>query len=413
MAFTTFDGVIETWKQRNFAWYMSGAAISLFGVWAQRIAVAWLTWKLTGSYFWLGLIAFADLFPTVIITPLAGVIADRVDRRKMSIYSQLAAAFQAIVLATCTLIGVIEIWSLLTLTVFLGVALAYNTAARLALVPNLLEPRFIPSALASDAAIYNSARVIGPMIAAWLIAEINIGGAFVFNCVTYVIFLFCLFKMRLVRHETSGRTGGVFLQTLEGVRYAAKHPGIGPLLVVLTALAIGVKPFLEMLPAFAEDVFKSDVHGFAWLAAAAGFGAISCAIFLAVRGRSDGLTRITLSALFVGPFGILIMCFSNSLWLGLIGSFIVGTSITLTGTGVQTLMQTAVEGHLRGRVMSLYGMLHRGVPAIGALVVGGLAEFIGLSIAMIGIALIFCVGAAIWIYPRHKKIIQALETGSN
>ena len=92
---------------------------------------------------------------------------------------------------------------------------------------------------------------------------------------------------------------------------------------------------------------------------------------------------------------------------------IIGTSITLTGTGVQTLMQTAVEGHLRGRVMSLYGMLHRGVPAIGALVVGGLAEFVGLSIAMIGIALIFCVGAAIWIYPRQKKIIQALETGCN
>ena len=192
MAFTTFDGVIETWKQRNFAWYMSGAAISLFGIWAQRIAVAWLTWKLTGSYFWLGLIAFADLFPTVIITPIAGVIADRVDRRKMSIYSQFAAAFQAIILATLTLMGVIEIWSLLTLTVFLGVALAYNTAARLALVPNLLEPQFIPSALASDAAIYNSARVVGPMIAAWLIAEINIGGAFVFNCITYVIFLFCL-----------------------------------------------------------------------------------------------------------------------------------------------------------------------------------------------------------------------------
>ena len=171
---------------------MSGAGIALIGMWAQRIAVAWLAWELTKSATWLGLIAFADLFPTIVLTPIAGVIADRVDRRKLSLISQSAAFLQAVILTVLVFTDWIDIYSLFVLTLLLGIAMAYATAARLAMVPNLMEAQYVPSALASDAAIYNSARVVGPMIAAALISMLGIGGAFLVNCLTYVVFLICL-----------------------------------------------------------------------------------------------------------------------------------------------------------------------------------------------------------------------------
>lgn len=404
-----FSNVADAWKQRNFAIYMTGAGIALVGMWAQRIAVAWLAWELTKSTTWLGLIAFADLFPTIILTPIAGVIADRMDRRKLSLISQFAAFLQAIVLTVLVYTDWIDIWSLFFLTFLLGIAMAYATAARLAMVPNLMEAEHVPSALASDAAIYNSARVVGPMLAAALIAFVGIAGAFLVNCLTYVVFLVCLMKIRLVRNESRGRTGGMLAQTLEGMRYAAKHPGIGPMLVVLTALAISVKPFLDLLPGLADNVFNSGVNGFAQLAAAGGTGAVLCAIWFALRGRIEGLTFITLSALIVGPLGIVLMCISDMFWLGLIGSFIAGSSITLTGTGVQTLMQHSVDGAIRGRVLSLYGMLHRGVPALGALLMGIMGDQIGLQATLIGGALIFCIPVFIWILLRWRRLRSALE----
>ena len=404
-----FSNVADAWKQRNFAIYMTGAGIALVGMWAQRIAVAWLAWELTKSTTWLGLIAFADLFPTIILTPIAGVIADRMDRRKLSLISQFAAFLQAIVLTVLVYTDWIDIWSLFFLTFLLGIAMAYATAARLAMVPNLMEAKHVPSALASDAAIYNSARVVGPMLAAVLIAFVGIAGAFLVNCLTYVVFLVCLMKIRLVRNESRGRTGGMLAQTLEGMRYAAKHPGIGPMLIVLTALAISVKPFLDLLPGLADNVFNSGVNGFAQLAAAGGTGAVLCAIWFALRGRIEGLTFITLSALIVGPLGIVLMCISDMFWLGLIGSFIAGSSITLTGTGVQTLMQHSVDGAIRGRVLSLYGMLHRGVPALGALLMGIMGDQIGLQATLIGGALIFCVPVFFWVLLRWRRLRSALE----
>ncbi len=404
-----FSNVADAWKQRNFAIYMTGAGIALVGMWAQRIAVAWLAWELTKSTTWLGLIAFADLFPTIILTPIAGVIADRMDRRKLSLISQFAAFLQAIVLTVLVYTDWIDIWSLFFLTFLLGIAMAYATAARLAMVPNLMEAAHVPSALASDAAIYNSARVVGPMLAAVLIAFVGIAGAFLVNCLTYVVFLVCLMKIRLVRNESRGRTGGMLAQTLEGMRYAAQHPGIGPMLIVLTALAISVKPFLDLLPGLADNVFNSGVNGFAQLAAAGGAGAVLCAIWFALRGRIEGLTFITLSALIVGPLGIVLMCISDMFWLGLIGSFIAGSSITLTGTGVQTLMQHSVDGAIRGRVLSLYGMLHRGVPALGALLMGIMGDQIGLQATLIGGALIFCVPVFFWVLLRWRRLRSALE----
>ena len=407
-----FSSFAELWRQPNFSWYMGGQTIALIGMWAQKIAIGWLTWELTRSNFWLGAIAFADLFPTVLITPFAGVIADRVDRLNMSRLCQTLAGIHACLLAALTFSGLIEIWSLFALTLVLGIVLAFSTAARLALVPNLMEAEYVPAAIAIDSSIYNMARVVGPMIAAGMISLLGTGATFVFNAICYVAFVFCMFRIHRVRNESLGRGGNVFAQTTEGIRYAARHPGIGPALILLAAAAIGVKPFLELLPGLADGVFQAGVEGFAFFSAISGAGAIIAGVWMAARGAIQGTTRIAFSAMLLGVIGVFIVCATQIIWVGLLGTFLVGAAVTLAGTSTQIMMQNSVDGAMRGRVMSLYGVVHRSAPALGAVIIGVAAEQIGLQTAMIGGGVVTAI-VFVAMLRRYRRMVAALEGGES
>ena len=404
-----FQSVSELLRQPNFAWYMSGETVALLGIWAQKIAIGWLTWELTKSNFWLGAIAFADLFPTVLITPFAGVIADRVDRLKMSQLCQFLAGIHAFVMSALVFADLINIWSLFVLTVILGIVLAFATAARLALVPNLIESQYVPTAIAINSSIYNIARVIGPVIAAALISLLGTGATFLFNGLSYTVFVLCMFRIHLMRNESSGRSGGAFAQTFDGMRYAARHPAIGPALILLAAAAIGIKPFLEMLPGLADGIFGAGVEGFATFAAVAGAGAIISGVWMAARGSIQGTTRIAFGSMILGVIGIFVVCATQIFWVGLLGTFIVGAAITMAGTSTQVLMQISVDGAVRGRVMSLYGMVHRGVPALGAVIIGVAAEWMGLQAAMIGGGVLTGIVFVVML-RRYGTMVAAIET---
>lgn len=406
--FAYFDDVAKLCRHSNFAWYLSGETIALLGIWAQKIAIGWLTWELTKSNFWLGAIAFADLFPTVVITPFAGVIADRVNRLNMSRLCQALAGLHAFVMAALIFFDLIDIWTLFALTVILGIVLAFATAARLAMVPNLIEAENVPTAISINSSIYNIARVVGPAIAAALISLIGIGATFLYTGLSYGVFVICMMRIRLLRTESSGRRGKMLAETFDGMRYAARHPAIGPALILLIAAAIGIKPFLEMLPGLADGVYGAGVKGFATFSAVAGAGAILAGVWMAARGTSKGITRIAFGSMVLGTIGVLIVCATQIIWVGLLGTFIVGAATTLAGTSTQILMQMSVEGAVRGRVMSLYGMIHRGVPALGAVIIGVTAEWIGLQLAMIGggvlTGLVF-----VLMLRRYKGMVAAAE----
>lgn len=407
--FANFSSVAAALRQRNFAYYLWGGAPSLVGIWVHRVAVAWLTWELTHSGTWLGLIAFADLFPTVVVTPVAGAMADRVDRRWLSIVSQIASMVQAVALAFLSLTGLIEMWSLFVLTAFLGVVQGINTAARLSMVPNLMERQHLPSALALDSAIFNLARFLGPALAGSIILFWGVGFAFLFNAVTYILYLWALLRLRMIRDEGGGRkSGGLFRQSFDGVRYAAGHSGIGPLLLLLIAIALGVKPFLELLPGFADDVFHRGVQGLAHLTAISGIGAFIAAIWLAQRGTQVGLTRVVRGGVALGALSILVFAATDIYAVGLTGAFFAGAAVVLCGTATQTLMQHVVQGDMRGRVMSLYGVIYRGGPALGALAMGSASEVIGLQWAVAGGGIAVAV-AWVWMLKYRRTMTPALE----
>lgn len=408
------SGTYAVLFQYHYGWYTLGSTISLFGLWAHKLAVAWLAWELTHSSFWVGAVTFFELVPSIFMAPYAGVLADRYDRRVIALISQIFGMLQAFLLGWLMLTGRLtehnDIWWLAGLSFFLGIVWSFNTAARLSMVPNLVERKYVPPAIAFNSAIYNLARVVGPAMAGFIMAKWGVGEAFIFNGFTFVGFIVTLLMIRQIRTEESRRgAGGALAQSLEGLTYARHHAGIGPMLILLMAFAVGGKALFELLPEFADHIFGRGTDGLAELTAAGGVGALITSVWLAGRGDITGLTRLVITALLVAALAIFTFVVTDWFPLALGSIALLGAAGVIGGTGTQTLMQHAVDGGLRGRVMSLYGLIHRGGPALGALAMGGVAELIGIRFA-VAIGGVLCVGIWVWMLRRHGTIAASLET---
>lgn len=407
------SGTYAVLFQYHYGLYTLGSTISLFGLWAHKLAVAWLAWELTGSSFWVAAVTFFELIPSVFLAPYAGVIADRYDRRMIAMVSQVLGMLQAFFLAWLMLTGRLsgqgDIWWLLWLSFFLGVVWSFNTAARLSMVPNLVEARFLSPAIAFNSVIYNVARIVGPAMAGFIMATWGVGEAFLFNGITFVAFIVTLLMVRQVRTEEGRRgRGGALAQSVEGLTYARRHTGIGPMLILLMAFAVGGKSLFELLPEFADQIFGRAEQGLAELTVAGGAGAVVMSLWLAGRTSVTGLTRLVITALLAAALAIFGFVATDWFPLALGSIALLGAAGVIGGTGTQTLMQHAVDGGLRGRVMSLYGLIHRGGPALGALAMGAMAELVGIR-AAVATGGILCVGIWIWMMRRHGATTAALE----
>ncbi|HSR56209.1 MAG TPA: MFS transporter [Alphaproteobacteria bacterium] len=403
------QSILRTLGQRNFRIYLIGSSISLIGTWVHRIAIGWLTWELTHSFIWLGAVGAAELAPTVLLGPFAGALADRFNRQHLAMISQSLACAQAVVLVVLVALDLVNPWVLLGLTIFIGVAFSFGTMARLTIFPMLVERSYLPSAIAINAAFFNLARFLGPAVGGGLIAAWGVGIAFALNAATFVVFIFALSRLRIVVSEGGERSRrGLLADVGEGLSYAVRHPGIGPTLLILLGLSVGVKGFPELLPGFVDVVFGRGVEAFAALTAATGIGAAVAAFWAAGRGRMDGLTRINLAGLLGAGLSVIAFAATGIFWVGLVCLFLAGAFLTIVGTSSQALMQNAVEGAMRGRVMSLYGLLFRGGPALSALIIGVLAELIGLQIS-IGLAAAGAALVAVMVFPRLGTMAESLE----
>lgn len=394
----------------SYGIYTFGSAFSLIGTWMQRVAVGWLAWELTESGAWLGILAFADLFPTVLIGPLAGALADRRNRLTVVRLSQVLGCLQAVTLFALTAAGAITIEILLALTLFLGVVVAVNQPARLALIPHLVPQEDLPAAVAINSIIFNAARLLGPAAAGALIVTSGVAGAFAANAITFLIFIVALGRVRAT--ETPRRSGQsrapLFGDVASGFRYAAGHPGIAPALLLLAAVCLGVRPFVELLPGFAGEVFRAGAPGLALMTSTVGLGAVLGGLWLARRPGRDGLTGVLLWSAFLLAAAILVFAASDSLWLALPALLVTGICMVAQGVGTQTLLQLAVDPAMRGRVMSLYGLILRGGPALGALAMGTASEQVGLAWPLaVGALLTLLVWALLW--HRRRGLAAGLE----
>jgi MFS family permease len=396
-------------RNANFGIYSAGSSVSLIGMWMQRIAIGWLTWELTGSGLWLGIVAFADFFPVILIGPIAGTAADRWDRLKVVKASQAISLVQATVLWALTVSGHMTIGLLVGLTAFQGVVVAFNQPARLAMVPSLVPQADMAGAVAINSIVFNIARFVGPIFAGLAILWSGVAAAFAANALSYIVFLVALARIRIAPTVTKGEVrASMAADLVAGIRYTATHPGIAALLVLLIAVGVGGRPMNELLPGFADEVYKSGAFGLSILASAIGGGAILGGFWLGQRSRSSGLTMVAVMSPLVGAVATIVAISTDRLWFAVPAVVVFGFCMSTAGIAIQTLVQLAADRSMRGRVMGLYGLIFRGAPAVGALSAGLASAHFGLRLPVFfGALLVIAVSA--WTYLSRDRITAALE----
>ncbi len=405
-----FGNIARAFASRNYRIFAAGNAISLIGTWLQRVAVGWLAWQLTHSGTWLGLVAFADLFPTVVLSPWAGALADRRDRVRVIWVSQIISLSQASLLAVLTAFDIITIWSLFGLAILLGIANAVSQPARLALIPSLVERVNLPSAVAINSIIFNGARFIGPALAGFIIAEGSVAHAFAVNAMTYIAFLVALAHLDAIK-GAPGRADRSFLRAMaEGYLYAARHQGIGAMLLLMAVTSLGTRGFIELLPGFADKVFGRGPQALAWMMATVGLGAVLGGLWMVRRPAITGLTSVVFANTLLMTTALVGFTATAQFWIALPCLAVAGFGLVVSGIGAQTLVQSAVDTAMRGRIMALYGMIFRGGPAFGALVMGLFSEQYGLRLPVAAGALL-CAVYWLWARLRQSIVAERLETG--
>jgi hypothetical protein len=224
----------------------------------QRVAVGWLAWTLTRSGAWLGIISMAEFFPVVFLSPLAGALADRRDRVGIIRVTQIAGSIEATLLAVLVYTGAITIELLFALTLLLGVFNAVAQPSRLALIPTLVDRAALPSALAINAIIFNSARFLGPAVAGVVIAKVSVGAAFAVNAATYIVFLVAMTNLRGIPALPVAATQSVLKASAEAYGYASHHPGIAPMLLLFTITTVGTRGFVSCFPGLPTASLGAD-----------------------------------------------------------------------------------------------------------------------------------------------------------
>ncbi len=381
-------------RYRNYRLFFTGQSISLIGTWLTKVATAWLVYRLTGSAWLLGVVGFAGQIPTFLLAPLAGVLVDRWDLRRVLLATQTLAMLQSALLAMLTLGGSIHVWEIVALNVLQGLIDAFDMPVRQSMVVRMVDDRAdLPNAIALNSSMVNGARLLGPAIAGVLIAAVGEGWCFFVDAVSYAAVILSVLLMRLDARPHAPKTTRVLYEMAEGFRYASGSAPIRALLLLLAVSGLAGRPFAVLLPVIAHEVMHGGAGTLGALQATAGVGALAGALYLASRTSVLGLGRVVVAS--AALFGIGLVAFSRAhvLWLAMPLLFLAGTGMMLQTAASNTIIQTIVDEDKRGRVMSLLAMSLFGTVPLGSLIAGALATRIGAeNTILVGGAI--CVGAA-------------------
>lgn len=394
-------------QHRNYSLFFFGQGTSLIGTWMQRIALAWLVYRLTGSPLLLGSIAFFADLPTFLLAPFAGVLADRWNRRRTFALLQVLSMLQALVLAWLVLTARVEVWHLFALSGLLGLLTAFDVPIRQSFVIELVNDRsHLANALAMNAMLINGSRLIGPTLGGLLIHELGEGLCFLLNGLSYLAILVALQLMNLPPHAGSRPHSAPFLQELRtGFRYAVTCLPIITVLSLLALVSLAGMSYMTLLPIFAAEILHGGPDTLGYLMAASGIGSLCGALLLARRADTKGLMRwIFISATAFG-LSLLLFAFNDHLLLALPILFLGGCGMLVQITASNTVLQSVTTDDMRGRIMSFFTMCFMGMAPFGSLLAGVLAQRFGAAATVCAGGLL-CLAAVVVIaglYTRKRK----------
>lgn len=360
----------------------------------QNIAQAWLVYRLTGSSLLLGTVGFASQIPVFLIAPIGGMVADRYNRQRVVIATQVSSMLLAFVLSALTLTHRVQVWQILVLAALLGVVNAFDIPARQSFLVDMVGREDLMNAIALNSSMFNGARIVGPAIAGVLVASIGEGWCFFANGVSYIAVIIGLFMIAVDKPAGLATEGSALQHIVEGFRFVKRTGPIRTLLLLLGLVSLVGMPYTVLMPVFADRILHGGARGLGILMGATGVGALLGALTLASRSGLSGLGRWI--AFSCGGFGFFLILFSFSryFWLSAAILIPVGFCMMLDMSASNTLIQAMVPDHLRGRVMAVYSMMFMGMAPFGALLGGAVADRMGAPIA-VSMGAVACVGGAI------------------
>jgi MFS family permease len=397
----------------NFRKFFYGQIVSLMGTYIQNLALGWLIYRLTNSPFLLGVIGFAGQIPSLFLTPIAGVYADRVNRRMVLIGSQALSMVMAFTLAILYLADVIQIWQIVLIAVVNGIALAFDTPFRHAFLLEMVGERdLLQNAIALNSTLINSARFIGPTIGGFIIAWVGEGWCFVINGFSFMAVIASLLSMRVKPLNVHHHKGSILQELAEGLRYSYRNKTIRYLLLLISAIGFIGLPFQVFMPVFARDILHGNSQLLGFLTGSLGAGALVGAFYLASRKSIRSLPRIILFSSIVFGVGLFIFSLSTITALSLTVIFFTGFGMIVQFAATNTLLQHIVDEDKRGRVVALYGLSFMGITPLGSLLLGSISPSIGVRITL-AVSGLLCLVAVILFSRKYRiieKVVDAVES---
>ena len=383
---------------RNFRFFLIGQTVSLTGTWMQSIAQGWLVLQLTNSPFYVGLVSALGSLGVLLFTLYAGVVADRTDKRRAILITQTLLMLQAFALAALVWTGRVTVADVMILAAFLGVVSAFDIPMRQSFIVEMVGKDDLMNAIALNTSVFNLTRVIGPALAGILIGWKGVVACFLLNGVSYLAVLAGLLAMRLPAHIPQSTPLSAWQGFREVVGYL-RNDRLASTLVVLTAImSVFGFPYLVLMPVFARDVLGAGAAGYGALTASVGFGAVAGALTVAVFSRriAKGRTLVVAGT----SFGLLLALFatSRSFVLSMALLALVGCAMIVNNALTNTMLQTLVPDHLRGRVMGFYSFMFVGMAPLGSFQAGVFAERWGApaAVAAGGVVTALAVALAGW-----------------
>lgn len=396
----------NAFRSRNYRLFFTGQSVSLIGTWMQKTAVSWVVYSLTHSQLMLGLTLFASLFPSFLFSSVGGVVADRYNRYRLLLITQVASLVQALALTLLVYCNFYPVEGILVLSAVLGVINAFDVPARQSLVYEMVEDKNdLPNALALNSSMVNLSRLIGPALSGLVIQQFGEDICFALNTLSFVAVIGSLLMMKLPKGRTVARHGKMAQELKDGIRYIRQTPVIGSVLLQMALLSLLALPFMTLIPVYAKDIFKGSASTFGMIDSFIGLGALAGALLLAsIRPGHDLKRMLGFSALLFGA-GLLLFSHTTIYGLSLAFAALAGFGMMAQSTISNTLIQTQVAPEMRGRVISIYAMLFFGMQPLGGLLIGFLSQHIGTpdTVLIEGVAALLSGAFYFYWLHRHKE----------
>ena len=401
--------VFRSLQYRNYRLFFSGQSVSLIGTWMQRIALPWLVYHMTGSAFLLGVVGFAGQIPTFLLAPFAGVLTDRWNRYRVLLVTQILSMIQAGILAWLSIAGLLDIWHIVVLSVFIGCINAFDVPSRQSFVVDMVEKKEdLGNAIALNSMMFNGARLIGPSVAGIMLTVTSEGICFLSNAVSYIFVIASLLAMHVPKKEVKRSGTHIFKELKEGLDYTFGFAPIRHLILLLSLVSLMGMSYTVLMPVYAKEILHGGSHTYGFLMGAAGSGALLGALFLASRETVIKLGRLIPASAALFGAGLIMMSFSRFFILSMVLMVFTGLGMMMHTAASNTILQTITDDDKRGRVMSFYTMAIMGTAPFGSLLAGGLAKLVGTPGTILAGGIAIIAGAIVFYkkLPELKRIIR-------